>query len=54
MLARGLLNLATKSTFKSAVRGFSVIKFSPSHEYVRLDGDIGVVGITEHAASALG
>ncbi len=29
-------------------------KFTKSHEYIRLDGDIGVVGITEHAAKALG
>ena len=29
-------------------------KFTKSHEFIRLDGDIGVVGITEHAAKALG
>ena len=29
-------------------------KFSPSHEFIKLQGDIGTVGITDHAASALG
>lgn len=29
-------------------------KFAASHEYIKLDGDVGTVGITEHAAKALG
>ena len=33
---------------------FSVIKFTRSHEYIKIDGNIGTVGITEHAANALG
>jgi|LauGreSBDMM110SN_4_FD.fasta_scaffold362752_1 glycine cleavage system H protein len=37
----------------SVVRSAST-KFTKSHEFIRLDGDIGVVGITEHAAKALG
>lgn len=28
--------------------------FSQSHEYVKVDGEIGTVGITSHAASELG
>lgn len=32
----------------------STIKFTKSHEYIKLDGDIGVIGITDHAAAALG
>lgn len=29
-------------------------RFSKDHEYIRVDGDIGVVGITAHAAGQLG
>ena len=29
-------------------------QFTPSHEYVKIDGEIGTVGITTHAADALG
>jgi len=30
------------------------IKFSKSHEFAKLDGDVATVGITDHAAGALG
>ena len=30
------------------------IKYSEDHEWVRLDGDIATVGITQHAQDALG
>ena len=30
------------------------MKFAKSHEYISVKGDIGVVGITDHAAGALG
>ena len=30
------------------------IKFTREHEWVRIDGDTGVVGITEHAQEQLG
>jgi glycine cleavage system H protein len=30
------------------------IRYSKDHEWVRLDGDVAVVGITQHAADALG
>ncbi|MBU6357139.1 MAG: glycine cleavage system protein H, partial [Rhodospirillales bacterium] len=29
-------------------------RFSKDHEWVRLDGDVATVGITDHAQSALG
>ncbi len=32
----------------------SMTKFTKDHEWVRLDGDIAVVGITDHAQNALG
>ena len=35
-------------------RPLSTIKFAKSHEYIKLEGDVGTVGITEHAASLLG
>lgn len=30
------------------------LKYTKEHEWVRVEGDIGVVGITEHAQDALG
>ena len=35
-------------------RGMATMYFTPSHEYVCVDGDIATVGITDHAAGALG
>lgn len=32
----------------------SQTRFAQSHEWVRLDGDVAVVGISDHAQSALG
>jgi glycine cleavage system H protein len=32
----------------------SEIRFTKDHEWVRLEGDVAVVGITKHAADALG
>jgi glycine cleavage system H protein len=32
----------------------SELKFTKDHEWVRLDGDVATVGITDHAQSALG
>lgn len=32
----------------------SKIYYSPSHEYVKVDGNIGYVGITDYAQNALG
>jgi hypothetical protein len=36
------------------VRALSTTRYSKSHEYVKIDGDIGTVGITDFAAAALG
>ncbi|MDE2578111.1 MAG: glycine cleavage system protein GcvH [Hyphomicrobiales bacterium] len=30
------------------------IRYSKDHEYIRVDGDVGVVGISDHAQSQLG
>mmetsp|Transcript_8553 Transcript_8553/g.7662 ORF Transcript_8553/g.7662 Transcript_8553/m.7662 type:complete len:148 (+) Transcript_8553:117-560(+) len=35
-------------------KNLSTIKFTKSHEYIQLSGSIGTVGITDHAANALG
>ena len=32
----------------------SVIRYSKDHEYIKVDGDVGVVGITEYAQEQLG
>lgn len=47
---------ASKLVVASAGRwqALSTIKFAKSHEYIKIDGDIGTVGITSHAADALG
>jgi len=31
-----------------------LVRFSKDHEYIRVEGDIGTVGITKHAAEQLG
>ena len=32
----------------------AIERYSKDHEYIRVDGDIGIVGITNHAQEALG
>ena len=32
----------------------SEVKFSKEHEWIKLDGDIATIGITQHAAEMLG
>ncbi|HMN73884.1 MAG TPA: glycine cleavage system protein GcvH [Rhodoblastus sp.] len=32
----------------------ATIRYTKDHEYIRVDGDIGVVGISDHAQHALG
>ena len=32
----------------------ATIRYTKDHEYIRIDGDIGVVGISDHAQHALG
>ena len=32
----------------------STVRFTKEHEWVRMDGDVAVVGITDHAQEALG
>eukprot|EP00286_Rhodomonas_abbreviata_P001063 CAMPEP_0181290772 /NCGR_PEP_ID=MMETSP1101-20121128/1592_1 /TAXON_ID=46948 /ORGANISM="Rhodomonas abbreviata, Strain Caron Lab Isolate" /LENGTH=149 /DNA_ID=CAMNT_0023395079 /DNA_START=42 /DNA_END=491 /DNA_ORIENTATION=+ len=51
-----LARLSTRSFLARVPRAqmMSTIKFSPSHEYIQIDGDVGTVGITAHAADALG
>lgn len=31
-----------------------MLKFTESHEWIRLDGDVGIIGITAHAQKELG
>lgn len=42
-----------KQKLQNLTRAFST-KFSKSHEFAKLDGDVATVGITDHAAGALG
>ena len=41
-------------SFGSKTRFLSTIKYTKSHEYIKIEGNIGTVGITGHAADALG
>jgi len=49
--------IASKAAFKPTplmgMRGMAT-KYAKSHEYVKIDGEMGTVGITSHAADALG
>ncbi|KAL2314869.1 putative glycine cleavage system H protein, mitochondrial [Schizosaccharomyces pombe] len=38
----------------SAVKYYSTKHFTKEHEWVKVDGDVGTVGITSYAANALG
>merc|ERR1712137_393468 len=35
-------------------RAFSNVKFAPTHEWIKVDGEVGVVGISDFAQGALG
>lgn len=52
MLASRLVRATSKASF--AVRSMATIKYAKSHEYIKVNGNIGTVGITQHAADALG
>lgn len=52
MLSRLIVVKINKSI--SINRFLSTIKFTKSHEYIQLNGNIGTVGISQHAASTLG
>lgn len=48
-------NLSSYSSFsKTIMRMFSAMKFSKTHEWVKLDGDIATIGISDHAQKELG
>ena len=45
---------ALRASATRCSRLMSTLKFSPSHEYIKFDGTTGIIGITDHAAAALG
>merc|ERR1719326_2841533 len=49
----GLRGLQRGVALQSARRGL-VTKFSKDHEWITMEGDIGTIGITNHAQEALG
>ena len=53
ILVRSVQTARVAIGFKPIVRSLAT-KMSKSHEYAKLDGDIATVGITAHAAGALG
>lgn len=46
--------LTLRSTINRCSKLLSTLKFAPSHEYIKFDGTTGTIGITDHAAAALG
>jgi len=48
----GLLFPAIKRTYTTKVP--SDLKYSKSHEWIRVEGNVGTIGITDHAQDALG
>jgi len=53
VITRRLINKKVLVSINTSFRSLAT-KFAASHEYIKLDGDVGTVGITEHAAKALG
>ena len=51
MLTKGLCQNAFSS---SLFRLFSTLKFAKTHEWVKLDGDVATIGVSDHAAKELG
>lgn len=54
MIAKTLFSASKSMVGVSSVRFLSTIKYAPSHEYIKVNGSVGTVGITKHAAEALG
>jgi glycine cleavage system H lipoate-binding protein len=48
-----LIQKVSVRTAQTQVRAFSV-KYTQSHEFISLNGDIGTVGISKHACDTLG
>lgn len=51
LVLRSSVRFALRS--KISVRSLSTL-YAPTHEYIKISGNIGIVGITDHAANALG
>ena len=34
---------------QTLLRMFSIMKFSKTHEWVKLDGDVATIGVSDHA-----
>ena len=52
--ARVATRVAARPVVASVARRSFANYFATSHEYVKLDGDVATIGITAHAADALG
>ena len=53
-LPRALPTARLAGACHASSRGFATMYFTESHEFVKVDGDSGTVGITGFAAEALG
>ncbi|MCQ2817306.1 MAG: glycine cleavage system protein GcvH [archaeon] len=51
MLTQGLSTFAVSPSF---LRLFSTLKFAKTHEWVKLDGDVATIGVSDHAQKELG
>jgi len=55
ILSYRTVSVASRKIFNQVKFGaFSTFKYTQSHEYIKIDGKIGTIGITDHAANLLG
>ena len=52
--AKHALQIPSRQASFSSTRSILDVKYTASHEWIRLDGDTAFVGITDYAADALG
>merc|ERR1719238_1493935 len=54
LASSGLARGVTRGVALQQTRRCLVTKFSKDHEWIKVEGDIGIIGITDHAQNALG
>ena len=43
-----------KKSYVKGVQLMSEVKYSKEHEWIKIEGDVGTIGITQHATEMLG
>ena len=49
-----LSNKLSALNYNQIIRLFSTMKFTKTHEWIKLDGDVATIGVTDHAQKELG